>query len=90
MKKYLYCIGLLFITLPLFAQHKLGVYAVGFYNLENLFDTKDDEGIADEDFTPTGAYNWTPEKYRQKLAKLSLVISRLAREYCPGEYSKIW
>lgn len=84
MKKYLYCIGLLFITLPLFAQHKLGVYAVGFYNLENLFDTKDEEGIADEDFTPTGVYNWTPEKYRQKLAKLSSVISRLAREYCPG------
>lgn len=27
---------------------------VGFYNLENLFDTKDDPSKLDDDFTPEG------------------------------------
>lgn len=66
------------------AQAKLGVYAAGFYNLENLFDTKNDPGVRDEDFTPNGAYNWTQQKYKKKLYNIATVISRLGREYCPA------
>lgn len=66
------------------AQSKLGVYAVGFYNLENLFDPIDDPGSGDDEFTPSGVYAWTPEKYQRKLTRLSEVISQLGRDYCPA------
>lgn len=79
---------LLFLTVftltQLVAQTKLGVYSAGFYNLENLFDTKDDPGVRDEDFTPTGSYNWTKDKYEKKLRNVATVISQLARESCPA------
>lgn len=68
----------------LVAQARLGVYAAGFYNLENLFDTKDDPDVRDEDFTPAGSYNWTQDKYEKKLHNIATVISKLAREKCPA------
>ena len=66
------------------AQKRLGVYSVAFYNLENLFDTENDPLINDEEFTPEGTNQWTNEKYRMKLQNMASVISRLARENCPG------
>ncbi|MGB3228553.1 MAG: endonuclease/exonuclease/phosphatase family protein [Saprospiraceae bacterium] len=51
--------------------------AMGFYNLENLFDTIDDTITDDIEFTPTGAKNWTPEKYADKLKNMARVISSL-------------
>ncbi len=67
------------------AQGKLGVYAVAFYNLENLFDADDDpDNPGDDEFLPSGPYQWTEQKYRQKLQNIATVISRLARENCPG------
>ena len=54
-------------TLRTWAQ-RMGVYAVAFYNLENLFDTEDDPANpGDDEFLPDGPYRWTPEKYRQQL-----------------------
>lgn len=50
-------------------------FNVVFYNVENLFDTEDDPQKADEEFTPAGEKEWTPERYDQKLAKLSRVIA---------------
>ncbi len=32
---------------------------IGFYNVENLFDTINDPNKNDEDFLPEGSYNWT-------------------------------
>ncbi len=66
------------------AQKKLGIYSVAFYNVENLFDTERDETINDEEFTPTGANAWTPEKYNKKLNNMAFVMSKLAREHCPA------
>ena len=40
------------------AQKKYSLYAVGFYNQENLFDTCHDEGKRDYDFLPNGSYKW--------------------------------
>jgi endonuclease/exonuclease/phosphatase family metal-dependent hydrolase len=48
--------------------------AVGFYNVENLFDIIDDPITADEEFTPTGRLQWTQERYAAKLTSLSKVI----------------
>jgi predicted extracellular nuclease len=50
---------------------------VGFYNVENLFDTEDDPQIADEDFLPEGRLQWTNERYQTKLTKLATVIASI-------------
>ena len=40
---------------------------IAFYNVENLFDLKDDPLTLDEDFTPTGKQKWNAERYQTKL-----------------------
>ncbi|MCB0610592.1 MAG: endonuclease/exonuclease/phosphatase family protein [Lewinella sp.] len=62
-------------------QYRVGI--VGFYNLENLFDTDNDPNINDEEFTPDGLRKWTPELYADKLGNLSQVISELGTEISP-------
>ena len=52
---------------------------IGFYNLENLFDTINDPVKNDEQFLPTGSYQWTSERYLHKLDRLSQVISDMAK-----------
>ena len=37
------------LSVGLMGQTRLGVYAAGFYNLENLFDTEDDPNNPGED-----------------------------------------
>lgn len=72
-----------------YAQEKDKEYfvaAVGFYNLENLFDTivdLDPNKILQDDFTPEGPKAWTSDRYHQKLNNLSTVISELATEVNP-------
>ena len=56
-------------------------YPIMFYNLENLYDTIDDPRTNDEEFTPTGAKRWTPERYNKKLENLSQVFSAVASAY---------
>lgn len=62
-------------------QYKIA--CIGFYNLENLFDTVDDTTINDEDFLPTGSYGWDEVKYNNKLNNLSKVISEMATDVTP-------
>lgn len=50
-------------------------YRIAFYNVENLFDTKDDPETKDEEFTPTSKKQWTPERYQEKLDHLTKVVS---------------
>ncbi|MEZ5044242.1 MAG: endonuclease/exonuclease/phosphatase family protein [Saprospiraceae bacterium] len=59
------------------------VGAIGFYNFENLFDTADDPRIKDEEFTPKGANNWTPELYQQKLENLAKVVAEMGTDVTP-------
>ena len=42
-------------------------YVIGFYNLENLFDTYNDPAKNDEEFLPEGKNKWTDAKYQKKL-----------------------
>lgn len=55
-------------------------YVIGFYNLENLFDTVHDEGKNDYQFLPDGKNNWTEPKYRKKLQNMAKVIKAMAAE----------
>ncbi len=55
-------------------------HAIGFYNVENLFDTHHDEGKLDEDFLPDGKNEWTQAKYTHKLANMARVLSEMATD----------
>lgn len=50
---------------------------LAFYNVENLFDTKNDPRVADEDFTPQGKLEWTKKRYVSKLKNIALVADKL-------------
>ena len=52
---------------------------IGFYNVENLYDTEDDPLTDDSEFLPDGAYQWTPERYKQKLKNLAFAISEIGK-----------
>jgi hypothetical protein len=58
-------------------EKKYKIASIGFYNLENLFDTVDDTLINDEEFLPTGARAWTDERYQEKLTNMAFVISQI-------------
>ncbi|MBA3666055.1 MAG: endonuclease/exonuclease/phosphatase family protein [Bacteroidetes bacterium] len=57
--------------------------AIGFWNVENLYDTLNDQWKNDEDFTPAGANVWNGERYRKKIEKLAEVISLMATDVTP-------
>lgn len=83
--------SILFFALALLAQTAFAqtgkpeyeVAAIGFYNLENLFDTINDPDKNDEDFTPQGKLLWNSEKYVPKQANMAKVISQLGTELTP-------
>ncbi len=56
------------------------VRTIAFYNLENLFDTKNDSLIFDDDRTPNGKDHWTDIRYWKKIDNLSKVISNVGFE----------
>ena len=59
------------------------VAVIGFYNLENLFDTVDTDGVNDEEFTPSGPKNYNTAIYSDKLNKLATVISQQGSDVSP-------
>jgi hypothetical protein len=56
------------------------IFTIGFYNVENLFDTVDDPKTFDDDYTSDGKKSWTNKRYRDKVKKLGSVISQLGKE----------
>jgi len=65
-------------------QKKYSVYGVGFYNLENLFDTCHDEGKNDYEYLPDGTNKWTGLKYSHKLKNMARVLSEMGTDKLPG------
>ncbi|MGI6222835.1 MAG: endonuclease/exonuclease/phosphatase family protein [Prevotella sp.] len=77
--------ALLAVFLTVSAQEKkYSAYAVGFYNLENLFDTQHDEGKLDDEFLPTGSYKWDSIKYTNKLHNMAQALSDMGTDKLPG------
>jgi len=90
LKNYFLIVNFLLITPQLiFSQEENKNYlvtCVGFYNLENLFDTltdPDTNKILQDEFTPKGKNKWTSERYNEKLNNMAKVISELGVEVTP-------
>ena len=64
-------------------EKKYQVALIGFYNLENFYDTLNDPGKNDEEFLPEGANHYTGAVYRDKVNKLSDVISLIGTDVTP-------
>jgi len=69
---------ILFFALASLQAQKTAV--IGWYNVENLYDTKKDSIADDSEFLPTGAYQWTQERYEQKIKNLAYAISEIGKE----------
>ena len=86
MKKYMALVvfALLLGTNAAQAQRRYSVYGIGFYNLENLFDTCHDAGKNDYEYLPDGTNKWTGLKYSHKLKNMAKVLSEMGTDWLPG------
>ena len=78
MRRYILLLAALVLLMPVEGCAKKkdgGRHIIGFYNLENLFDTVHDQGKNDYEYLPDGANEWTPEKYAVKLRNMARVIA---------------
>jgi hypothetical protein len=64
-------------------KQQFKVAIVGFYNLENLYDTINNPMVNDEEFLPGGPKNYNTRIYLDKLTKLATVISQMGVEQNP-------
>lgn len=62
------------------SKKQFRVHGIGFYNLENLFDTINNNGKYDHEFSPAGARKWNGDKYWSKINKLAYCISKMTTE----------
>ena len=95
MKKALWMALALVALLPALAQgqdqeqqeqeRRYLMYGVMFYNLENLFDTINNNGIYDKEFSPEGARQWNGTKYWQKQHNMAYAISQMEVKGSPAE-----
>ena len=59
-------------------------FRVMFYNVENLFDTKDNPNKNDDDFLPQGKQRWSNYRYWKKLNDISKVIDSVGNGRPPA------
>lgn len=62
---------------------KMQMFGVAFYNLENLFDTINNNGKYDLEFSPNGKNRWDSHKYWSKIKNLSYAISQMTTKATP-------
>ena len=83
MKRHLlFLAALLIVNVAASAQKKYSVYAVGFYNQENLFDTCHDEGKNDYEYLPNKG--WNGMKYTNKLRNMSKALADMGTDVLPN------
>ncbi|MBO4851553.1 MAG: endonuclease/exonuclease/phosphatase family protein [Prevotella sp.] len=84
MKRHLLILAaMIALAIPAVAQKTFNLYGVGFYNLENLFDTCHDVGKNDYDFLPDGSYKWNKLKYEKKLHNMAYALADLGTDKLP-------
>lgn len=57
--------------------------AIGFWNVENLYDTINDPRKNDDEFTPAGSNAWNAQRYQTKIEHLAETIGKMATEVTP-------
>ncbi|MFN4007566.1 MAG: endonuclease/exonuclease/phosphatase [Chitinophagaceae bacterium] len=62
-------------------QYKLAI--IGFYNLENFYDTIDNPIVDDQEFLPKGDRNYNTAIYYDKIGRLAKVISEMGADKSP-------
>lgn len=65
------------------SKTKMQVACVAFYNLENIFDTINNENVNDEEFTPNGPMKWGTMKYTAKVQHMAHAISQIGLDNSP-------
>ena len=63
---------------------RFSVHGVAFYNLENLFDTINNNGKYDLEFSPEGSRQWDGKKYWSKINRLASTIAAMTSNTTPG------
>ena len=58
-------------------EKRYNMYGVMFYNLENLFDTINNNDTYDLEFSPNGARQWDGRKYWSKVHNMAYAISQM-------------
>lgn len=59
-------------------------FRIMFYNVENMYDTKDNPLTNDDDLTPEGNLRWNNYKFWQKLNDISNVITSVGQDAPPA------
>lgn len=70
-------LGLTCVAKPKSDKTQYRVYGVAFYNLENLFDTINNNGKYDLEFSPQGSRQWNGHKYWSKINNMAYAISQM-------------
>ena len=73
-KKILYLILLILTTHSAAAQQSV---RIGFYNVENLFDTIRDPSVNDVQMLPQSDLEWNSKKYHNKIESIANIIKEL-------------
>lgn len=82
--KYIFSLYLsIFFLYSTAQQEKRAVVSVGFYNLENFFDTIQDVTKNDHDFLPNGPKRYTSQVYWVKVNNLARAISQIGIDITP-------
>ena len=76
-------IAILLLFSPSLIAQSVQKVSIGFYNLENLFDTINTAEVDDIEFTPESAKKWNTKKYYEKLDNMARAISGIATDKTP-------
>lgn len=89
MKKTTLLVVATILSLNCFAQEKKSyqIGVIGFYNLENFYDTIDQPKVKDDEFTPNGPRHYNTGVYTNKIDRLVEVLSKVGKEESPDGLS---
>ncbi len=65
------------------AKKEYAAALVGFYNIENLYDTLDAPGVDDAEFLPGSNKQWTSARYWSKQDRMARVIAGMGKDLHP-------
>lgn len=77
------CLTGMYATTAHAQNKKVQVFGVAFYNLENLFDTINNNGKYDVEFSPNGKNQWNSQRYWKKINNMGYAISQMTTPSTP-------